>query len=73
MKVSKTVWPQKLQVTELLMGFFHTVLRLNSVYPGNFLIRSQEETQVVTGQAEFIKPDFLRLSHSSLLCDFCNI
>lgn len=63
--VSKTVWPQKLQVTELLMGFFHTDLWLNSISPGSFLVRSQEVRQVVTGEAEFIKPGFPWLSYIS--------
>lgn len=59
MNVHKTVRPQKLQVTKLLMGFFHTELWLNSVYPGSFLGHSQEIRQVVAGEAEFIKPGFL--------------
>lgn len=79
MDVSKTVWPQKLQVTKLLMGFFHNVLCVNSVYPGNFFVRSQEVRQVVA-EAEFIKPGFLckavvscvvsAVANSNIL-DFC--
>lgn len=73
MNVSKTVWPQKLQVTKLLIWFFHTELWLSRVHPGNFFIHRQEVRQALSGEAGFIKPDFLWVSYSSVLCGLWSI